>query len=207
MRLRRGYLTEIMGIICALAAFDSVAGEQCRTQTAAFSATIEEHRIGEKSRLSFSFNGVMSGWSVVTFLIDDFVAQHVGQSETVLKGEDSLKFAVKLSFEEIASNAVKRGNKSDPTKLVKVRAEANARTIAIEIEDEGDGIPEVVPHAARPGQAGALDHQAGDRAADSNGFGSLLAGAMTDSLHVNSTPQGTTVRLTWDLVNGRHTER
>jgi serine/threonine-protein kinase RsbW len=48
-------------------------------------------------------------------------------------------FAIKLALEEAMINAIKHGNKLDPSKKVYVQAEVNAKRIKITIQDEGPG--------------------------------------------------------------------
>lgn len=181
------------------------SGHPCGTPIASFSLAANFH-IGDPSRMEFSFTTLMQGWQIVTYLVDHFLEKHLEQFEFEFPNEKKLKFYVKLAFEEVATNAAKRGNRLDPTKKVHVRAIATDRDLVIEVVDEGEGRPDIVSHAARPDQAGALDHQQGDRPADSNGFGTLIASTMVDDLEIQSTRQGTTVRMGWNLVAGRHTK-
>jgi len=54
-------------------------------------------------------------------------------------------FAVHLTLEEAFLNAVKHGNKNDPTKKVKIDYSVNAEKVEITITDEGPGFkPESV---------------------------------------------------------------
>lgn len=48
-------------------------------------------------------------------------------------------FAVHLTFEEAFLNAVKHGNKNDPTKKVKIDYSVTPEKVEITITDEGDG--------------------------------------------------------------------
>jgi serine/threonine-protein kinase RsbW len=55
-------------------------------------------------------------------------------------------FCIRLALEEAIVNAVKHGNRRDPSKRVFVRAEIDSQRIRVEIEDEGPGFdPEIVP--------------------------------------------------------------
>lgn len=55
-------------------------------------------------------------------------------------------FGIRLSVDEAVTNAIKHGNKSSPTKTVRVRFRLDKRGVRIEIEDQGDGFrPEDVP--------------------------------------------------------------
>jgi serine/threonine-protein kinase RsbW len=54
-------------------------------------------------------------------------------------------FAVHLTFEEAFLNAVKHGNKNDPTKKVKIDYSVTSEKVEITITDEGEGFePESV---------------------------------------------------------------
>ena len=54
-------------------------------------------------------------------------------------------FAVHLTLEEAFLNAVKHGNKNDPTKKVKIDYSVNSEKVEITITDEGEGFePESV---------------------------------------------------------------
>lgn len=53
--------------------------------------------------------------------------------------DENAHFALKLALEEALINAVKHGNKLDPKKRVRGRAEVSARTAVIEVQDEGPG--------------------------------------------------------------------
>src|SRR5271165_3221411 len=52
--------------------------------------------------------------------------------------EDDEYFIV-LAVREIVINAIKHGNRLDPSKKVSIRLSKNARGITIEVSDEGDG--------------------------------------------------------------------
>jgi len=72
-------------------------------------------------------------------------------------------FAVHLTFEEAFLNAVKHGNKMDPTKKVRVDYSVDADKVEISITDEGDGFepdavddPRFGPGLYRPGGRGLL---------------------------------------------------
>ena len=60
-------------------------------------------------------------------------------------------FAVRTALEEALSNALHHGNGDDPAKTVRLEFAADAKTVAIVIEDEGFGFdPEAVPDPTRP---------------------------------------------------------
>ncbi|MCG3128815.1 MAG: Serine-protein kinase RsbW [Phycisphaerae bacterium] len=59
--------------------------------------------------------------------------------------EDTV-FAVKLALEEAMTNAVKHGNKCDPTKRITVRYHIAPQRVIIMVRDEGCGFhPDTVP--------------------------------------------------------------
>src|SRR5947209_6637430 len=60
-------------------------------------------------------------------------------------------FAVRLALEEALVNAVKHGNRSDPTKCVWASWHVGSHRVLAEIEDEGDGFnPRAVPDPCAP---------------------------------------------------------
>lgn len=64
---------------------------------------------------------------------------------------DDAIFAVKLALEEALCNAVKHGNKSDPTKKVTVRYAVTQEKAVVVIRDEGAGFAlEEVPDPTTP---------------------------------------------------------
>lgn len=72
-------------------------------------------------------------------------------------------FAVHLTFEEAFLNAVKHGNKMDPTKKVKIDYSVDADKVEISVTDEGDGFqpdevadPRFGPGLYQPGGRGLL---------------------------------------------------
>ena len=48
-------------------------------------------------------------------------------------------FAIELVLEEVFANAVKHGNRSDPSKMVRFDCKLSRDRICVRIEDEGDG--------------------------------------------------------------------
>ena len=48
-------------------------------------------------------------------------------------------FAVKLALDEAVTNAIKHGNKLDPTKEVEVTATVSPRSVHVRVRDEGPG--------------------------------------------------------------------
>jgi serine/threonine-protein kinase RsbW len=60
-------------------------------------------------------------------------------------------FGVRLALEEALVNAVKHGNRHDPTKCVWASWQVGSRRVKIEIEDEGEGFdPRAVPDPCAP---------------------------------------------------------
>ena len=80
------------------------------------------------------------------------------QPEELILGEvsacgycESAAFAIKLALEEALTNAVRHGNRCDPTKRVTVRYEVTPERTQIEICDEGCGFqPDTVPDPTTP---------------------------------------------------------
>jgi len=65
-------------------------------------------------------------------------------------GEEE-KFAVKLALEEALSNAIKHGNRNDPSKKIKVGYAVTAKRAVIVVRDEGPGFcPDAVPDCTDP---------------------------------------------------------
>ena len=55
-------------------------------------------------------------------------------------------FGVRLAIEEALVNAIKHGNRMDPTKTVRITCQVAKHKVRIEIEDQGEGFqPEEVP--------------------------------------------------------------
>jgi serine/threonine-protein kinase RsbW len=60
-------------------------------------------------------------------------------------------FGVRLALEEALVNAVKHGNRNDPTKWVWASWHVGPRRVLVEIEDDGDGFePRAVPDPCAP---------------------------------------------------------
>ncbi len=61
------------------------------------------------------------------------------------------QFGVRLALEEAMVNAVKHGNRGDPTKEARLRYHVNAEFVVVEVEDEGAGFdPAQVPDPLAP---------------------------------------------------------
>lgn len=65
--------------------------------------------------------------------------------------DESATFAIKLALEEAMTNAVRHGNRSDPSKRVHVRYTVTVDRIEILVKDEGPGfMPDLVPDPTLP---------------------------------------------------------
>jgi serine/threonine-protein kinase RsbW len=96
--------------------------------------------------------------------------------------EDDI-FAIHLSLEEAFINAVKHGNKMEPSKAVKVDYSVEPDKIEICMTDEGEGFdPEVIP-----------DPRYGDNLYKPAGRGMLLMRSFMDVLEYNK--KGNSLRM------------
>jgi len=60
-------------------------------------------------------------------------------------------FAIKLALEEALANAVRHGNRRDPTKTVTIRYSITPERAVVIVRDEGEGFePESVPDPTTP---------------------------------------------------------
>ena len=92
-------------------------------------------------------------------------------------------FAVHLTFEEAFLNAVKHGNKSDPTKKVKIDYSVTPEKVEITITDEGNGFePESID-----------DPRFGNGLYEPGGRGLLLMNSYMDVVKYNE--QGNSVYM------------
>ena len=74
----------------------------------------------------------------------DMAAAHslIGEVMTMVRSDQWSEkdlFALELVLEETLTNAVKHGNNSDPSKVVKFDCKLNQRKIYVRVEDEGTG--------------------------------------------------------------------
>jgi len=108
-------------------------------------------------------------------------------------GEEDL-FAVKLALEEALVNAVKHGNKLDPSKTVRVLYHISPQRADITIEDQGTGFnPAALP-----------DCCADENLECTSGRGLLLMRAYMNSVVYN--PQGNKVTMSRLNKSFRHTK-
>jgi serine/threonine-protein kinase RsbW len=100
-------------------------------------------------------------------------------------GEDD-EYFIGLAAREIVINAIKHGNRLDPNKKVGVRLSKNARSITIEVSDEGDGFRlENVP-----------DPRAAENQERRSGRGLAITLAIMDEFFVDrNVPRGTHIRM------------
>jgi serine/threonine-protein kinase RsbW len=66
----------------------------------------------------------------------------IGEVMAVVRPEqwnDKDLFALELALEETLTNAVKHGNDSDPTKMVRFDCKVNSNRVYVRVEDEGIG--------------------------------------------------------------------
>lgn len=85
---------------------------------------------------------------------------------------DETKFGVKLALEEALTNAVKHGNRNDPSKKITVRYAVSTDRMVVVVRDEGGGfLPENVPDCTSP-----------DRLPVPNGRGIMLIRAYMDEV-------------------------
>jgi serine/threonine-protein kinase RsbW len=107
-------------------------------------------------------------------IVPDMQAQHFSEEDM---------FAVHLALEEAFINAVRHGNKMEPSKAVKVDYAIEHDKIEIAVTDEGSGFdPEVIP-----------DPRYGDNLYKPAGRGMLLMRSFMDV--VEYTDRGNSVRM------------
>jgi serine/threonine-protein kinase RsbW len=95
-----------------------------------------------------------------------------------------LRFRLQVAVAEALANAVVRGNREDPSKVVNVDAELRSDAIVIRVTDEGDGFdPERVPDPLAP-----------DQLADTRGRGLFLIRKLVDDVRFNE--RGTSICMT-----------
>lgn len=92
-------------------------------------------------------------------------------------------FAVHLALEEALANAIRHGNKLDPSKKVRIRCSADSEKVEISMTDEGDGFdPDAVP-----------DPRLGDNLYKPEGRGLFLMRSYMDAVRFNE--RGNSVRM------------
>ena len=89
-------------------------------------------------------------------------------------GEDTI-FAIRLALEESLNNAVKHGNRLDPSKTIEIDFQINARQTSITVKDQGNGFaPCDIP-----------DPTADENLEKPNGRGVMLMRAYMDEVSFN----------------------
>ena len=73
----------------------------------------------------------------------DLVEEVVGRVRSDMWDEKDI-FAIELALEESFANAVKHGNHSDPSKIVRFECKLSKEKIYVRVEDEGKGFD---PHS------------------------------------------------------------
>ncbi len=74
--------------------------------------------------------------------VQERIVQHLEE----LSYDERDVFGVRLAIEEALVNAIKHGNRMDPTKTVRITCQIARHKVRIEIEDQGEGFqPEEVP--------------------------------------------------------------
>jgi serine/threonine-protein kinase RsbW len=97
-----------------------------------------------------------------------------------------LRFRLQVAVAEALANAVVRGNREDPSKLVSVEAELRPGSIRIHVTDEGEGFDPVrVPDPLDPAQL-----------TDTRGRGLFLIRKLVDDVRFNE--RGTSICMTID---------
>lgn len=108
-----------------------------------------------------------NGWRSVVLPSDPAAIppfqQSIEAELSALKVSKPDRFAIQLSLEEALVNAVKHGNRCDPSKKVHIRYAIRPDNFEVEISDEGPGFrPDTVPdplaaeNMERPGGRGLL---------------------------------------------------
>ena len=95
-----------------------------------------------------------------------------------------LRFRLQVAVTEALANAVVRGNREDPSKLVTIDAELLPHHILIHVTDEGDGFdPDGVPEPIHP-----------DQVHGTRGRGLFLIRKLVDDVRFNE--RGTSICMT-----------
>ena len=88
----------------------------------------------------------LSNWSSRTIIEFPSTEGNISEAERKfssfleqLRIDTGLKFDVQVAFHEAFANAVKHGNKGDPSKCVVAECTANGQTLKIRVTDEGEG--------------------------------------------------------------------
>lgn len=98
-----------------------------------------------------------------------------------------LSFNVPVALTEALSNAILRGNRDDPDKHVRVRAEVDATRLVVEVIDEGTGFDL---------DAAAVDPTTPENLGREDGRGLFLMRTLMDRVERLAAPNGSMVRMT-----------
>lgn len=132
------------------------------------------------------------GWTrrLVETMVIDSDLRAAGKAEEAILAEvaghgygEACRFAIRLALEEGLNNAIRHGNRSDPSKRVEVIYEITPREASITIVDQGAGFdPQAVP-----------DPRADENLEKPTGRGIMLMMAYMDE--VEYSPKGNRVRM------------
>jgi serine/threonine-protein kinase RsbW len=92
-----------------------------------------------------------------------------------------------VALTEAVSNAILRGNRDDPAKHVRVRAEVDEMRLVLEVGDEGEGF-DIEASLIDPTLPGNIDRE--------DGRGLFLMRSLMDSVERVDVPYGSKVRMT-----------
>lgn len=145
-------------------------------------------------------SGLITFWAIISFMVSEAENSYsvvVGGVASAITGvhqemlskleacdfsQDDI-FAIHLALEEAFLNAIKHGNKMDPTKEIKIDYSIDSKKIEICLADEGDGFdPNIIP-----------DPRYGDNLYKTEGRGLFLMRSYMDVVEFND--RGNSVRM------------
>ena len=94
--------------------------------------------------------------------------------------DEEVVFALRLSLEEALSNAIRHGNKEDPSKRVRIRYLVTADRVDLYVEDEGEGFD----------PSGVADPTAEENLENPSGRGIMLMRAYMTQVEYNAVGNG-----------------
>jgi len=103
-----------------------------------------------------NFRSSTLGESVRATIPNDFAAARAFQQQIDAALEDfgwsdSDRFSVRLAVEEASINAIRHGNRLDPSSRVSIQFRVESDSVEVRISDQGDGFcPESVPDPLLP---------------------------------------------------------
>jgi len=98
-----------------------------------------------------------------------------------------LSFNLPVALTEALSNAILRGNRDDPAKHVRVRAEVDAVRLVVEVADEGQGFDL---------DASSVDPTTPENVGREDGRGLFLMRKLMHRVERLEAPHGSVVRMT-----------